>query len=138
MAPACKLPIAAALLSALLGLMPLAQAQQAPASPLVQQLNNGNWLDPKEAESLRDELFYQRAIHAYMTMLPALNTIGMRDGSEEAFGAGYHVLPIWKQRMDSRAQVPTPNADVIYSMNCRAATSCSSPRPTTCCCSSAP
>ena len=112
-----KSPVAAALLSALLGLMPLAQAQQAPASPLVQQLNNGNWLDPKEAESLRDELYYQRAIHAYMTMLPALNTIGMRDGSEKIFGAGYHVLPIWKQRMDSRAQVPTPNADVIYSMN---------------------
>ena len=112
-----KLPVAAALLSALLGLMPAAHAQQAPASPLVQQLNNGNWLDPKEAESLRDELYYQRAIHAYMTMLPALNTIGMRDGSEKTFGAGYHVLPIWKQRMDSRAQVPTPNADVIYSMN---------------------
>lgn len=90
---------------------------QAPASPLIKQINNGNWLEQKEAESLRDELFYQRAIHAYMTMLPALNTIGMRDGSEKAFGAGYNVLPIWKQRMDARAQVPTPNADVIYSMN---------------------
>lgn len=100
-----------------MALVPMAQAQQAPASPLLKQINNGNWLDPKEAESLRDELFYQRAIHAYMTMLPALNTIGMRDGSEKAFGAGYNVLPIWKQRMDSRTMVPTPNADVIYSMN---------------------
>jgi hypothetical protein len=52
-----------------------------------------------------------------MTMLPALNVIGMRDGSEAAFGAGYNVLPIWKDRMDSRAWVPTPNADVIYSMS---------------------
>jgi hypothetical protein len=43
--------------------------------------------------------------------------IGMRDGSEQRFGAGYHVLPIWKDRMDSRTWVPTPNADVIYSMN---------------------
>ena len=50
--------------------------------PLVKQLNNGNWLPQAEAEALRDELFYQRAIHAYMTMQPALNTIGMRDGSE--------------------------------------------------------
>jgi hypothetical protein len=52
-----------------------------------------------------------------MTMLPALNIIGMRDGSETSFGKGYNVLPIWKDRMDARAWVPTPNADVIYSMS---------------------
>ena len=46
-----------------------------------------------------------------------MNVIGLRDGSEAAFGAGYNILPIWKDRMDSRAWVPTPNADVIYSMN---------------------
>lgn len=93
------------------------QAQQPTAPPLVRQLNNGNWLVQNEAEALRDELYYQRAIHAYMTMLPALNTIGMRDGSEATFGKGYNVLPVWKDRMDSRTWVPTPNADVIYSMN---------------------
>ncbi len=32
-------------------------------------------------------------------------------------GKGYNVLPIWKDRMDSRAWIPTPNADVIYSMS---------------------
>lgn len=85
--------------------------------PLVKQINNGNWLPQKEAEDLRDELYYQRAIHAYITMLPLLNTIGMRDGSEATFGKGYNVLPIWKERMDSRTWVPTPNADVIYSMS---------------------
>ena len=85
--------------------------------PLMEQINNGNWLQPDEAEALRAELFYQRAIHAYVTMQPAMNVIGMRDGSEKAFGAGYNVLPIWKDRMDSRTWVPTPNADVIYSMN---------------------
>ncbi len=98
----------------------LATASVAPAqpvSPLVGQINNGNWLDPAEAQSLRDELYYQNAVHVYMTMLGALNTIGMRDGSEKAFGAGYNVLPIWKQRMDSRTMVPTPNGDVIYSMS---------------------
>jgi hypothetical protein len=87
------------------------------APPLVEQIDNGRWLDPKEAASLLDELYYQRAIHAYMMMLPALNTIGMRDGSEAVFGAGYNVLPIWKDRMDSRCWVPTPNADVVYSMS---------------------
>lgn len=113
-----KTCIAAATIAVAMNLAPMAQAQQQPVtSPLMKQINNGNWLDPKEAESLRDELYYQRAVHAYITMLPALNTIGMRDGSEKTFGGGYNVLPIWKQRMDSRTQVPTPNADVIYSMS---------------------
>jgi hypothetical protein len=102
-------------IAGMIGSPVLAQAQSAP--PLVEQLNNGNWLPQQEAESLRDELFYQRAVHAYMTMLPALNTIGMRDGSEATFGKGYNVLPIWKDRMDARTWVPTPNADVIYSMS---------------------
>jgi hypothetical protein len=44
----------------------------------------------------------RRAVHAYMTVLPALNTIGMRDGSEATFGKGYNVLPIWKDQMDAR------------------------------------
>jgi len=87
------------------------------APPLVEQLYNGNWPSEDEGRELLDELYYQRAIHAYMTMLPALNVIGMRDGSEKEFGAGYNVLPIWKDRMDSRCWVPTPNADVIYSMS---------------------
>ena len=104
-----------AAISALVGLAgsttPIIAQQALP--PLMKQLNNGNWLPQKEAEALRDELFYQRAVHAYMTMQPALNVIGMRDGSEATFGKGYNVLPIWKERMDSRAWVPTPNADVI-------------------------
>ncbi|MCU0070472.1 DUF1254 domain-containing protein [Pseudomonas koreensis] len=92
-------------------------AAEPAAPPLLKQINNGNWLPNDEAEKLRDELYYQNAIHAYIAMLPALNTIGLRDGSQAAFGKGYNVLPIWKDRMDSRAWVPTPNADVIYSMS---------------------
>ncbi|TNV19389.1 DUF1254 domain-containing protein [Buttiauxella sp. B2] len=95
----------------------LAQEQQSPQSPLIKQLNNGNWLAADEAQKLSDELYYQDAIQAYITSLPLLNTIGLRDGSEAAFGSGYNVLPIWKERMDSRAVVPTPNGDVIYSMS---------------------
>jgi hypothetical protein len=97
------------------GAIAVSIAQDAP--PLIKQINDGNWLPQKDAEALCDELYYQRAIHAYMTMQPALNAIGMRDGSETEFGKGYNILPIWKQRMDSRTWVPTPNADVIYSMN---------------------
>ncbi|HKS11523.1 MAG TPA: hypothetical protein VJS90_00650, partial [Pseudomonas sp.] len=88
-------------LAVVLAFIPMAQAE-APASPLIRQINNGNWLAPEEAQSLRDELYYQRAVFAYMTLSPALNTIGMKEGSEKAFGAGYNILPIWKQRMDSR------------------------------------
>ena len=91
--------------------------QSSTTPPLVELLWNGFWPDEAEAQSLVDELYYQRAIHAYMTMLPALNVIGLRDGSEAEFGAGYHVLPIWKERMDARVWVPTPNADVIYAMS---------------------
>lgn len=75
--------VAAALASA-----PALAQQSGP--PLFRQINNGNWLPPNEAEQLRDDLFYQRAIHAYVTMIPALNTIGMRDGSAAAFGKGYN------------------------------------------------
>ncbi len=109
------------LISALLAASALvaspAFAQEGTTPPLVRQMYGGNWPPADEAQELRDELYYQRAIHAYMTMLPALNTIGMRDGSEAEFGKGYNVLPIWKDRMDARAWVPTPNADVIYSMS---------------------
>ena len=93
------------------------QQRRTSAPPLIEQINNGNWLDEDEAEALRNELFYQRAVHAYITMQSVLNTIGMRDGSEKTFGRGYNVLPFWKDRMDSRCWVPTPNADVIYSMS---------------------
>jgi len=92
-------------------------AHEETTSPLVRQVNDGRWFEPDEAQGLRAELYYQRAVHAYLTMLPALNVIGMRDGSEATFGRGYHVLPVWKDRMDSRTWVPTPNADVIYSMS---------------------
>ena len=86
-------------------------------SPLIAQVDGGNWLPDDEAKELRAELFFQRSVYAYMTMLPAMNVIGMRDGSEAAFGRGYEVLPIWKDRMDAKTLVPTPNADVIYAMS---------------------
>ena len=56
-------------------------------------------------------------MHTYVTMLPAVDTTGMRDGSKEVFCADYNILPICKDRMDSRTWVPTPTADVIYSMS---------------------
>lgn len=108
----------AAVLVPIIGASLTSALAQAPAvPPLVQQINNGNWLPQAEAEQLVDDLYYQQAIQAYITLLPVLNVVGIRDGSEATFGKGYNVLPIWKERMDSRTWIPTPNADVIYSMS---------------------
>jgi len=52
-----------------------------------------------------------------MSILPALNVIGMRNESEAAFGAGYNALPIWKDRMNAKRLVTTPNCDVFCSMS---------------------
>jgi len=71
---------------------------------------------PETARTLRDELFFQRATQAYLWALPLLNTLGMKVGSEKAFGAGYDVLPVWKRRLDAKTLVTTPNSDVIYAM----------------------
>ena len=49
------------------------------------------------AQTLRDELLFQRATQTYLWALPLLNTLGMQVGSEKVFGAGYNVLPIWKK-----------------------------------------
>jgi hypothetical protein len=113
--PRLRRAAACAILAAMFAAPAHAQDQAAP--PLVTQLNNGNWLPQAEAASLVDDLYFHQALQAYILTLPILNTIGMKDDSEATFGAGYNVLPIWKERMDSRTWVPTPNADVIYSMS---------------------
>jgi hypothetical protein len=71
---------------------------------------------PETARTLRDELLFQRATQAYLWALPLVNTLGMKVGSEKVFGAGYHVLPVWKKRLDAKTLVTTPNSDVIYAM----------------------
>ena len=69
------------------------------------------------AKTLADELLFQRATQTYLWALPLINTLGMKYGSEKVFGAGYHVLPIWKERLDAKTLVTTPNSDVIYAMS---------------------
>src|SRR5262245_10395986 len=90
---------------------------QETTSALVKQLYDGGWPDKKTVDQLNKERLYQRAVQAYMIALPVLNQIGIRDGSEKKFGKSYNVLPIWKDRMNAKTLVPTPNCDVIYSMS---------------------
>ncbi|HEY6413079.1 MAG TPA: DUF1254 domain-containing protein [Edaphobacter sp.] len=72
---------------------------------------------PETAQTLKDELLFQRATQTYLWALPLINTLGMKVGSEKQFGAGYNVLPIWKKRLDAKTLVTTPNSDVIYAMS---------------------
>jgi hypothetical protein len=69
------------------------------------------------AQTLKDELLFQRATQTYLWALPLINTLGMKVGSEKQLGAGYNVLPIWKKRLDAKTLVTAPNSDVIYAMS---------------------
>ena len=66
---------------------------------------------------LQDELLFQRATQAYLWALPLINTLGMQVGSEKVFGKGYNVLPIFKNRLDAKTLITTPNSDVIYALS---------------------
>ena len=72
---------------------------------------------PETAEALIEELRFQQATQAYLWALPLINTLGMKFGSEKAFGAGYSILPVWKERLDPKTLVTTPNSDVLYAMS---------------------
>jgi len=69
------------------------------------------------AQTLRDELLFQRATQAYLWALPLINTLGMQIGSEKVFGKGYNVLPVFKNRLDAKTLITTPNSDVIYALS---------------------
>ena len=69
------------------------------------------------AQRLFDELDFQRAVQVYLWALPAMNIDAMRQGSEAAFGAGNHILPVWKDRLNTKTKVTTPNSDVVYAMS---------------------
>ena len=91
-----------------------------PPNPRYTELANlpfpGNQPTAESATTLRDELLFQRATQVYLWALPAVNLMAMKEGSEKTFGAGYNVLPVWKQRLDAKTMVTTPNSDVIYAM----------------------
>jgi hypothetical protein len=99
-----------------LGLAGPASADQARFDSLANLPFEQNRATPETAETLMEELAFQQATQAYLWAMPLLNTLGMKFGSEEVFGAGYNVLPIWKERLDPKTLVTTPNSDVLYAM----------------------
>jgi len=74
------------------------------------------YLAKHDAQTLLDELFFQRAVQTYLWALPSLNMYGMKEGSEKVFGKGYNVLPIFKKRLNAKTLITTPNSDVIYAL----------------------
>ena len=66
--------------------------------------------------TLKQELLFERGVQAYLWALPALNMYGMKEGSEKVFGKGYNVLPIFKERLNAKTLITTPNSDVIYAL----------------------
>jgi len=76
----------------------------------------GDFPTKEAAEVLDDELYYQRATQVYLWALPAINIYAMKEGSEKTYGAGYNVLPVWKERLNAKTKVTTPNSDCLYAM----------------------
>lgn len=80
------------------------------------QLFSEGYLTPDAQQHLAQEVLFQNAVQTYLWALPALNMYGMKEGSEKVFGKGYNVLPIFKERLNAKTVVTTPNSDVIYAM----------------------
>lgn len=111
------LPSAAAAFALMLGACAAAGAQPARFSELAHLPVEFNRPTPEAAKTLTQTLAFQQATQTYLWALPLINTLGMKFGSEKVFGAGYNVLPIWKQRLDPKTLVTTPNSDVLYAMS---------------------
>jgi hypothetical protein len=75
-----------------------ASAQQSHLDMLANAPMFENRPTAEAAAELKDELLFQRGTQACLWALPLINTLGMKLGSERVFGAGYNVLPIWKNR----------------------------------------
>ena len=109
--------LAAVLIGAVAFTTTVAQAQTSRFDDLANAPFAENRPTKETAQTLRDELLFQRATQTYLWALPLINTLGMKTGSEKVFGAGYNVLPVWKKRLDAKTLVTTPNSDVIYAMS---------------------
>jgi hypothetical protein len=94
---------------------PIAQAQSR-YDDLANMPYDKGYIAKDHVPILLDELFFERAAQTYLWALPALNMYGMKEGSEKVFGAGYNVLPIFKERLNAKTLITTPNSDVIYAL----------------------
>jgi hypothetical protein len=76
----------------------------------------GGYPTEQSARALQDEWLFERGVQTYLWALPALNMYAMKEASERQFGAGYNVLPVFRERLDAHTLITTPNSDVIYAL----------------------
>src|SRR5258705_4074835 len=106
----------------LLGALCLTAFNQAPKLPpshynrLADQPYIESYPLKADINTLKQELLLERGVQAYLWALPALNMYGMKEGSEKVFGKGYNILPIFKERLNAKTLITTPNSDVIYAL----------------------
>jgi hypothetical protein len=100
----------------LIAATPFSHAQTSRFDALANAPFKGDFPTPEAADLLTDELYFQRAVQVYLWSLPAVNMWAMKEGSEKTYGAGYNVLPVWKERLNAKTKVTTPNSDCLYAM----------------------
>jgi len=93
-----------------------AHAQSSRFNEIANAPFTNGFLSKEAIASMKDELVFQRAVQSYLWALPVLNMYGMKDGSEKVFGKGYNVLSIFKDRLNAKTLITTPNSDVIYAL----------------------
>ena len=108
--------VLAAALTGLLAFQGDAFAQSARYDELSGLPFEDGYIPKGDVPLLLDEQFFERAVQAYLWAMPALNMYSMNEGSEKVFGKGYNVLPVWKQRLNAKTLITTPNSDVIYAL----------------------
>jgi hypothetical protein len=112
-----RIACAVAVLAVLLLLASPTRAEDGPGADLAGLDFPGGYPSPEATKRLYDELDFQRAVQVYLWALPAMNLDAMRQGSERVFGQGNFILPIWKDRLNTKTRVTTPNSDVVYAMS---------------------
>ncbi len=91
-----------------------ALAQSSNWDELADQPFPNNYPTSEAANTLLDELTFQRAVQSYLWSLPAMNMYAMREGQRKAFGDDSNILMIAKDRIDYHLEYTTGNPDVIY------------------------
>lgn len=79
--------------------------------------SQGSSLTPESIESYYDELDHQRAVQSYLWSIPAMYTYSLRESLKETFGASPTDVPVWKDLMDAKTVMLTPNSQVVYAFN---------------------
>ena len=91
-----------------------AQAQSTRWDGLAKLPFPGAYPTKEAAETLKDELAFQRGVQTYLWSLPAMNMYAMREGQRKAFDDDSNILMIAKDRIDYHLEYTTGNPDVIY------------------------